>query len=118
MEMNIIEEKDNALFNRKEIILEIISKVSPKNEDVLNLVSDKFSTPPERIKIKGIYGKFGSSTFNVFANIYNTIIDKEKTEIKTKKERDSERKAFEERIKSEAELRKKSKEEIESEESQ
>jgi len=110
MELKIIEEKENPLFNRREIILEIKSKISPKNGEVLKLVSEKFSIPEEQVKLKGIYGKFGTSIFEVFANLYNTIKDKEETEIKTKKERDAEKKAFEENIKAIAEERKKAKE--------
>ena len=49
------------------------------------LRTDKFKVSEDSIKIKGIYGKFGSQTFEVIANIYSTIEDKNKTEQKTKK---------------------------------
>ena len=110
MELKIIKEKENPLFNRKEVVMELNSAVSPKNTEVLDLVSKKFSVPEEQIKLKGIYGKFGASIFEISANIYETVKDKEDTEIKTKKERDAEKKAFEDRIKATAEEMKKSKE--------
>ena len=110
MENKIIQEKENPLFNRKEVVLEIVSRVSPSNSEVQKLVSEKFSAPEEKIKIKGIYGNFGTHGFTVYANIYKTVKDKETTEIKSKKEREKDKKAFEERAKIEAEERKKSKE--------
>jgi ribosomal protein S24E len=106
MEAKIIKEKENPLFNRNEIILEINSLTSPKNEEVLELISKKFSTPPEQIKVKGIYGKFGTNTFTIYGNVYKTVLDKEKTETKTKREREAEKKALEEAKKAEEERKK------------
>jgi ribosomal protein S24E len=110
MELKITKEKENPLFNRKEVVMEFNSAVSPKNEDILKLVSKKFSVPEEQVKLKGIYGKFGTHVFEIFANIYGTVKDKEETEIKTKKERNAEKKAIEDRIKATAEERKKASE--------
>jgi len=103
MENKIIEEKENLLFNRKEIVLEVSANVNPKNSEALEIVSKQFSTPAEQIKIKGIYGKFGTQKFKIVANIYKTIQDKEKTEVKTKQEKDAEKKAIEEAKKAETE---------------
>jgi len=103
METKIIEEKENPLFNRKEIVLEVSANVNPKNSEALEMVSKQFSTPAEQIKIKGIYGKFGTHKFKIFANIYKTIQDKEKTEVKTKQEKATEKKADEEAKKVEKE---------------
>ena len=110
METKIIEKKDNPLFNREEVVLEIVSNVSPSNSEVAKVVSEKLSSTEDKVKVNGIYGNFGTHVFTVYANVYKTVSDKEKTEIKTKKERDSEKKAEEERIKTEAEARKAEKE--------
>jgi ribosomal protein S24E len=113
METKIIEQKENPLFNRKEIILEVSSTSSPKNDEASEMVSKQFSVPAEQIQIKGIYGKFGTQKFKIIANVYNSIADKEKTEVKTKKQREAEKKAELDRIKAEAEEKKKVAEEAE-----
>jgi len=82
----ILEEKENPLFNRKEIQASIESQVTPSNSDIKKLISEKFSTQIENIKIKKILGKFGSKTFDVLANIYASKEDKENIEPKKEKE--------------------------------
>ena len=82
----ILEEKENPLFNRKEIQASIESQVTPSNSDIKKLISEKFSTQIENIKVKKILGKFGSKTFKIFANIYTSKKDKEDIEPKSKKE--------------------------------
>lgn len=111
METKIIEEKENPVFNRKEVVLEVVSEISPSNNEISKLIAEKFSSSEDKIKIKGIYGNFGTQIFTVYASVYKTVEDKDKTEIKTKKERDAEKKAEEERIKVEAEAKKKAVEE-------
>ncbi len=111
MEIKINKEEENPLYNRKEVVLEIVSNISPKNDEVLKAVAEKFSIPEEQIKVKGIYGKFGTTSFEVYANIYNTVKDKEETEVTTKKERDAKKKAELDRIKAAAEEKKKAEEE-------
>ncbi len=81
----ILEEKENQLFNRKEIQVSIEAEVTPSNSDIEKLISEKFSTQIENIKIKKISGKFGSKTFTIFANIYASKKDKENIEPKSKK---------------------------------
>ena len=89
---NIIQEKENNLFNRKEIQFQITSVVTPKGSEVETLISEKFSSPKENIKVKKIAGGFGSRDFKISANIYKTKEDKEKTEFKSKKEKEAEAK--------------------------
>ena len=81
----ILEKKENPLFNRKEIQMSIEAEVTPSNSDIEKLISEKFSTQIENIKIKKISGKFGSKTFTVFVNIYASKKDKENIEPKSKK---------------------------------
>ena len=76
----ILEEKENPLFNRKEIQASIEAEITPNRVDTKKLISEKFSTEIENIKIKRILGKFGSKTFTITANIYITKEDKEKIE--------------------------------------
>lgn len=86
MGLKITEEKENALFNRKEIKGFIDSEVVPSRIETSKILSEKFKVPWENIKIKKIVGKFGSKTFSVEANIYSSEQDKDSIELKKKKE--------------------------------
>lgn len=99
MKPKIIKQHENHVYNRKEVVLEIESKVSPKNADILKMASEEFSVPEENVKIQGIHGKFGAHVFNIHLNIYKSKKDKEDTEIKTQKQRAAEKKAVEEAMK-------------------
>jgi len=96
MEIKHINEKKNLVFDRKEIEAKIISEISPSNKEVLTAIAKKLSVPEEAIKIRGIYGEFGSKEFEVQANVYKSKADKEKVERKTKKEIEIEQKAADE----------------------
>ena len=106
MGIKIIEEKQNPLFNRKEVILEVQSNVTPSHLEAEKIISDKFSTKPEAFKIKKIKGSFGSKDFKIIANIYPSKKEKEEIEFKSKKERELELKAIEEAKKAEEEKKK------------
>jgi len=90
--MEVINEKENKLFNRKEIQINIEAEITPSHEQVKKLISEKFSTKPENIRIKKIAGKFGSKVFEIFANIYSSEEDLKKTEVFSKKESEREKK--------------------------
>ena len=82
----LIEEKENPLFNRKEIVFELNAKVTPSREEVGKLILEKFSTQIENVKIKKIHGTFGSNNFNVVTFIYKSEQDKNNVERKRKKD--------------------------------
>lgn len=86
MEFKEISKKENALFKRKEIEGSIESEITPSRLDVLEILAKKFSVDSEVIKIKGIHGKFGSKTFMVSVNIYESVEDKNSIEPKKKKD--------------------------------
>ncbi len=86
MTLKILEEKDNALFGRKEIRAALDSEITPSRSHVLELLSKKFSVPVENVKIKGIRGNFGVKSFAVEANIYVSEEIKNSVELKKKKE--------------------------------
>jgi len=86
MEIKILGEKNNPLFNRKEIQVSLFSEISPNKKEVKKLISEKFSAHEENIKIKKISGKFGSKDFLISVNIYSSKEDKERIEGKSKKE--------------------------------
>ena len=86
MEFEIIKEKENLLFGRKEIQISVEAQVTPSRNEIKDLIAQKFSTQPENISIKGIHGKFGSKNFTINANIYSSKQDRDKMEPKNKKE--------------------------------
>ena len=83
---NIIEERENVLFKRKEIKFSVDSEVTPSHADVRKIISEKFSTPEENIRIKTILGKFGSKNFTISTNVYTSEQDKLNTEGPSKKD--------------------------------
>lgn len=82
----VTEKKENPLFNRKEIFFEGQADITPSRLEISKFISKKFSTLIENIKIKGIHGKFGSKTFSGSVFIYNSEEDKNRVEIKKKKD--------------------------------
>jgi len=106
MKIISVKEKENKLFNRKEIVMLVENNSVPKNSEALTEVAKKFSVSEDAVKILGIYGKFGVRDFEIKANVYHSKQEKEKTERKTKKEIEAEKKAAEEAKKIEAERKK------------
>jgi ribosomal protein S24E len=89
MENITIQQKENQLFNRKEIQINLESEITPTHQYVEKLISEKFSTSPENINIKNILGRFGSKTFTINADVYSSKKDKENAEHKSKKEQNN-----------------------------
>jgi len=82
----VTEKKENPLFNRKEIFFEVQADITPSRLETSKFFSKKFSAPVENIKIKSINGKFGSNIFSGSVFIYNSEEDKNRVEIKKKKD--------------------------------
>lgn len=85
MKTQIIQEKENPLFKRKEVQLNIEADVTPSKKEVAKILAEKFKTQEENIVIKKIHGKFGSKNFKVTAHIYASREDKDKVAEKDKK---------------------------------
>lgn len=93
MDFKILEEKENPLFNRKEIKIKINVETSPNYKETEEIIAKDFKVPADAVKIKTLKGKFGSRNFTASANVYKSKSDKDKIERKTKKETESEKKA-------------------------
>jgi len=96
MKIISVKEKENKLFNRKEVVLLVEAETVPKTSEALTEIAKKFSVPEDAVKINGVYGKFGMKSFEIKANVYPSKQDKNKTERKTKKEIEAEKKLLEE----------------------
>lgn len=84
MNLKIINEKENSLYSRKEIIFEIKNQTNPKRTDVENSLAEKFSTNSEFIKVDRIVSKFGSDIFTIYAKIYKSKEEKDDIEPRIK----------------------------------
>ncbi len=82
-----MDEKENLLFGRKEMVGSVDSEKTPSRQEILKLLAEKFSVPESHVKIKKIHGNFGAKTFMIEANIYSSDKDKQEIEIKKKKEK-------------------------------
>src|SRR3989344_4346718 len=83
--MEVLEDKENFLFNRREIKLIAKAEKNPNYEEALNLIAEEFKADKELIVIKGIKGKFGRNTFLITSFIYKSKEDKEGFEKKKEK---------------------------------
>ena len=99
MELKILKESQNPLFNRKEVFVSTESSITPSNEEVLTALSEKYSVDKNAIRVNGIHGKFGSSEFTITANVYPSNKERDNVEKLTKKEKEVESKAAEEAAK-------------------
>jgi len=90
--LKIISEKENHLFKRKEIVLEVHSEISPNKKLVVEKIAEKFSVSPDVVAVKKIHGIFGSHIFKIICTIYKNKEDKETFEKETKKLKSEEKK--------------------------
>jgi len=86
-EAQIIQQRENPLFNRKEIKIIIQANSNPSFVDAENIVSRLFKSPSENIKILKIDGKFGRDSFLITSNIYKSKENKDKIERKPKEKK-------------------------------
>jgi len=86
MQLNIIQEKENPLLDRKEVKILVESKITPNYKETRKILSEKFNINKENIKINSIKGKYGLSEFIISANLYKTKEIKNSIEKSSKKE--------------------------------
>lgn len=84
MNSEILNERKNDLFGRKEFEISLESNTSPSHEEVQKLVSEKVSSPVENLAIKKIGNRFGSNNFLVKVFVYDSEEQKNKIEPKPK----------------------------------
>ncbi len=90
--MEILENKENFLLNRKEIKIIVEAEKTPSCDEAINIVAEKFKVDKDLIVINQVKGEFGSRKFLINSFIYKSKEDKEKYEGKKKKEEKSENK--------------------------
>lgn len=103
--MNVVREEANPLFSRKEVHVAVTDSVTPSLVEARKIVSEKFSTDEALVRVRKIDSNFGSQTFTIIADIYDSIEEFNRIVKKTKQEIEAEKKAEEERRKAEEEAR-------------
>lgn len=84
MNSEILNERKNDLFGRKEVEVSVEVNSTPTHEDAQKIITEKLSTPLENVTIKKIENRFGSNNFLVKAFIYDSEEQKNKIEPKPK----------------------------------
>ncbi len=88
--MKTIKEKDDKLFSRKELLLEMeFSGKTPNNEEVKNNVAEFLKANKELLIIRQIKQRYGINIVNILAYVYkdaNNLNKFEKINKKPKKE--------------------------------
>lgn len=82
--MDILEEKENFLTNRKEVKFIVKAEKCLNYDEALGIIAEKFKVASELVVIKGVKGKFGRNTFLISAFIYKSKEDKEMYDKKKK----------------------------------
>ena len=95
MELNITKEDKNPLFPRKEIQGTVKADSIPSKIEVMKALSEKYNVPVKAIRVLDIQGKFGVKEFALRANVYETPEERDKLEVMSKKEKETEAKALE-----------------------
>lgn len=89
--MKIIKEKDDKLFSRKEILLDLdFNGKTPSNEEVKNNAIEFLKANKELLIIKKIHQEYGANKAKILAYVYkdiNNLNKFEKINKKTKKEK-------------------------------
>ena len=67
--MEIIQEVENSLINRKEIRVIVEAEKNPSYEEATDIIARQFNTGKELVVIKQVKGKFGRKLFNQYHNI-------------------------------------------------
>jgi len=82
MDFEVLEEKENVFFGRKELQLSIKHPklATPKKQELVKELSEKYSVPEEQVIIDFIFSKKG-----IAESIAKVKIYKEKPKIKQKK---------------------------------
>jgi ribosomal protein S24E len=85
--MNILEEFENKLLKRKEVLVSGEYEINPGIERVTEEISKKFKADKEKIVVRRIISEFGKKLFKIEAFIYNSVEDKTKVEPKPKEKK-------------------------------
>jgi|TARA_B100001971_G_C17863787_1_gene369631 ribosomal protein S24E len=85
--MEITSDIRNDLFKRNEIKASLEAEKNPGFDEVRKMISEQTKKPEEGIDVYGIKGNFGSNSFVIKVNVYDSKEDKDKAKQLTQKQR-------------------------------
>jgi len=93
--VKVLEEKENPVLKRKDLLLMLDHKgeATPKSDDVVKLVIDKFKGDPKKIEIVYMFSKKGAAKTKAKVLIWkDKVIEKPKEKKKSESEQPTEEK--------------------------
>ena len=82
--MNTIKDFRNNLLKRKEIVFSVDSESNPGYAKMQQECANHFKIEPERVVVKKVWNNFGSKKFFAEVFLYDSVSDKDGTEVKPK----------------------------------
>ncbi|MBW3015048.1 hypothetical protein KY330_01375 [Candidatus Woesearchaeota archaeon] len=94
--MEVTKTIEQPLLARKRVTVIFEKKgPTPSNKEIKTSLSKQLAVKEEVIEIRHIYNKFGDTTSKAIAHIYDSKENKNRFEVKSKKQREKEAKASE-----------------------
>jgi ribosomal protein S24E len=91
--MEIKSDIRNEIFKRNEINAVVESEKNLSFDEARKIFVEETKKPEENIDLYNVKGNFGSNSFVISANVYDSKEDKDKAEQKTQKQRKAEAEA-------------------------
>ncbi|HRZ85530.1 MAG TPA: hypothetical protein P5277_02000 [Candidatus Paceibacterota bacterium] len=85
--MQIIQEKNNSLLNRKEIQASIESVATPSKKEIIKLIGNHFKKDENCVVIETIKAGFGTKNAVINVKVYDNVESKIKFETLSKKQK-------------------------------
>jgi len=87
MKVNVVSEKENPVFNRKELVVGVdnMGGPTPKKSEVLDQLSAQINTDKELIVVKSLIQSYGSGKGHAQVKVYKDVAAKELAEPNVKK---------------------------------
>ncbi len=85
MSLKIQSEKKNAIFKRTEVVATVHQDITPSKIEAAQVIATHFKASPEEVQVNAIEGAFGTHTFTILAHVYESVKDKDRTVVKTRK---------------------------------
>ncbi|MBI4146376.1 hypothetical protein HY489_03495 [Candidatus Woesearchaeota archaeon] len=94
MDLGTTKEKENKLLKRKEVTGSLaFTGATPSNAQLQEALAKKYNSAADAIEVKHIYGKFGETTANFEAYVYESKEQHDKIEPKKKEKKQGEQAA-------------------------
>lgn len=87
MKTHIVEQKKNPLLGREEVVMDIEANSAPSFVEATKIAAGELKASEEALKVRKIDGKYGTTKFRVYVNVYSSKENMEKMEPKKKEKK-------------------------------